>query len=422
MSFRDVLRITVQAGRGGDGGLSFHREKFVPKGGPDGGHGGRGGSVYLRAIDDITSLTRLVDRRQYKAPSGGQGEGRNRNGRNGKDVIIDVPVGTRASDAETGELLADLVTVGQTAIVAAGGLGGRGNSSFATSTRQTPRFSEWGSRGEQRQIELELRTIGDVGLVGYPNAGKSSLLAAVSNSKPAIADYPFTTLSPNLGVVIRGEERFTMADIPGIIEGAHEGKGLGLDFLRHISRTRLLIYVVDGNEDVAETLTALQHELASFDPELLNRPAVVFINKTDLLDEELTAAQVLAAQDIGLPILTGSTFDPATLNELVDVVFQLLPPKPEEQPAERIERVHIEPIVVQPGDEENTWVVTGTEVEAMIERFDSTNPEAVSYLHRHFQRLGMAKALRAAGVKTGDDVYIGNAVFEYLDDQPGQES
>lgn len=420
MSFRDVLRITVQAGRGGDGGLSFHREKFVPKGGPDGGHGGKGGSIYLRAIDDITSLTRLIDRRQYKAHAGGQGEGRNRNGRNGKDVYINVPVGTRATDVASGELLADLVTVGQEALVAEGGSGGRGNASFATSTRQTPRFAEWGMKGEQRQIELELRTIADVGLVGYPNAGKSSLLAAISNSKPAIAAYPFTTLSPNLGVIIKNDERFTMADIPGIIEGAHEGKGLGLDFLRHISRTRLLVYVVDAAEDVLVTLQSLQHELHSFDPELLNRPAMVFINKTDLVDNESVEASVLAAQQIGLPILTGSTFEPSTLEPVVDVIFELLPPKQDVPADQRVTRVDVAPLVVVPGDEEGSWVVTGTEVESIIERFDSTNPEAVAYLHRHFERLGMAKALRAQGVKTGDDVYIGNAVFEYLEDQPDE--
>ena len=420
MSFRDVLRITVQAGRGGDGGLSFHREKFMPKGGPDGGHGGKGGSIYLRAIDDITSLTRLIDRRQYKAHAGGQGEGRNRNGRNGKDVYINVPVGTRATDVATGDLLADLVTVGQEALVAEGGSGGRGNSSFATSTRQTPRFAEWGTKGEQRQIELELRTIADVGLVGYPNAGKSSLLAAISNSKPAIAAYLFTTLSPNLGVVIRDEERFTMADIPGIIEGAHEGKGLGLDFLRHISRTRLLVYVVDATEDVLATLRSLQHELHSFDPELLHRPAVVFINKTDMVDTESVEASVLAAQEIGLPILSGSTFEPATLQGVVEVIFELLPPKVETPAEERVTRVTMAPLEVVAGSEEGTWIVTGSEVESIIERFDSTNAEAVAYLHRHFERLGMARALRNKGVKTGDDVYIGNAVFEYLEDKPEQ--
>lgn len=417
MSFRDVLRITVQAGRGGDGGLSFHREKFMPKGGPDGGHGGRGGSIYLIAIDDVTSLTRIIDRRQFKAPAGRQGEGRKRNGANGKDVYIDVPVGTRITDAETGDLLADLVTVGQTAIVAEGGKGGRGNTSFSTSVRQTPRFAEWGSRGESRQIVLELRTIGDVGLVGYPNAGKSSLLAALSNSKPVIADYPFTTLSPNLGVIIRNEQRFTMADIPGIIEGAHEGKGLGLDFLRHISRTRLLVYVVDASDEVGHSLAALQHELGEFDPLLLHRPAIVFINKTDLVDDEYLAEQVLAAQDAGLPILTGSTLEHEGLDDLVDLIFELLPEKVEEEPEQRVERVVVAPLEVVPGDDENTWVVTGTEVEAIIERFDSTNVEAVAYLQRHFERLGMKKALRRAGVKTGDDVYIGNAVFEYLDDQ-----
>ena len=245
MPFRDLLEITVQGGRGGDGAVSFLRLKYLPKGGPDGGRGGRGGSVFLKAIDDVSSLDRLLDRTAYKAGAGMQGEGRKRAGASGKDLLLRVPVGTVATDMDTGEVVADLRTVGQQVKVAQGGLGGRGNASFANARRQTPRFAEYGSRGHGLRLRLELRTIADVGLVGYPNAGKSSLLAALSNAKPIIAAYPFTTLSPNLGVIEQDLVRLTMADIPGIIEDAHKGKGLGLEFLRHISRTRLLVFVLE---------------------------------------------------------------------------------------------------------------------------------------------------------------------------------
>ena len=231
--FQDVLVITVAAGRGGDGAVSFRREKFVPKGGPDGGDGGRGGSVYLRARGSVDSLSRL-SKRTYKAEDGEHGRGSQQHGRGGEDLVIEVPRGTRVFDADTGELLADLTEEGQTVLVARGGAGGRGNMHFVTPTRQAPRFAEAGEEGEKRRLRLELMLIADVGLVGYPNAGKSSLLAAMTRAHPKIAPYPFTTQSPNLGVVeVSEEERFTLADIPGIIEGASEGKGLGLEFLRH---------------------------------------------------------------------------------------------------------------------------------------------------------------------------------------------
>ena len=309
MAFRDVLDIQVQGGKGGDGGLSFMSLKYIPKGGPDGGHGGRGGSVYLRAIDDLTSLDKLVGRAQYRAPVGKQGEGKNKAGLGGDDVYVEVPVGTIATDLETGEVVADLVEVGQTAIVAAGGSGGRGNATFATSTRRAPRFAEKGTPGEARRLRLELRTIADVGLVGYPNAGKSSLLAALSNSRPAIASYPFTTLSPNLGVVELELERFTMADIPGIIEDAHKGKGLGLEFLRHISRTRLLVYVLDVSDEPKATFDALRFELGEYDPELLDRPALILLNKMDLVDAAELADRERELSGEGLPVACVSALE-----------------------------------------------------------------------------------------------------------------
>ena len=303
MAFRDVLDITVQGGKGGDGGLSFLRLKYVPKGGPDGGHGGDGGSVYLEAIDDVTSLERLVNLRSYRGGTGAQGEGRDRDGKGGEDLVIKVPVGTTATDRDSGEVIADLTEVGQQVVVAQGGLGGRGNASFASSKRQTPRFSENGTQGQKRRVRLELRMIADAGLVGYPNAGKSSLLAALSNAKPEIASYPFTTLSPNLGVVEQELDRFTLADIPGIIEDAHKGKGLGFEFLRHISRTRLLVYVLDIADEPAETLTSLQHELEEYDSALLELPALVALNKIDLASEHEVAENIDTLTPFGLPVI-----------------------------------------------------------------------------------------------------------------------
>ncbi len=414
MPFRDVLDITVQGGKGGDGGLSFLRLKYVPKGGPDGGHGGDGGSVYLRAVDDITSLDKLVGRTTFRAGTGGQGEGKERAGRSGDDVHVDVPVGTRATDRDTGEVVADLTAVGQTAVVARGGKGGRGNASFATSTRRTPRFAERGTPGETRRLRLELMVIADVGLVGYPNAGKSSLLAALSSARPAIADYPFTTLSPNLGVVERGHERLTVADIPGIIEDAHLGKGLGLDFLRHVSRTRLLAFVLDASQRPEAALRALRRELEEYDPTLLERPALLVANKVDLIDEEERAGVERELTRAGIPVVFASATEGTGLDALEDALFELLPPKPQPVAAARAPREAPEPPRVRRHPSGEGWIVAGTEVEALVARFDAANRDAVAYLQQHFRSLGIDRLLKRAGARTGDEVHIGEATFDYL--------
>ena len=432
MPFRDVLEIHVQGGKGGDGALSFLRLKYIPKGGPDGGHGGRGGSVFLRAVDDVSSLDKLVGRTQFRAETGRQGEGRNKAGPGGEDLVIDVPVGTIAFDVDTGERLADLVTVGETAVVARGGEGGRGNAAFANSQRRTPRFAERGTPGERRHLRLELRTIADVGLVGYPNAGKSSLLAAVSKARPVIAEYPFTTLSPNLGVVERSDsaerERLTMADIPGIIEDAHLGKGLGLEFLRHISRTRLLVYVLDIASEPVTTLEALQRELHEYDPDLLDRPALVVLNKADLagdgppsaLDEVVEVEQDLAR--FGLPVVSVSALTGAGLDGLVETLFDLMPPRPEPVKSPTGRRVVVEPLRVARDMSGTGWVVTGSDIEAVVARFDPSNRDAVAYLQHHFRTLGVNAALKKAGAQSGDEVEIAGAVFDYFDDTSAAEA
>jgi GTPase len=419
MAFRDTLDITVQGGKGGDGGLSFMRLKYVPKGGPDGGHGGNGGSVWLTAISDVTSLDRLLDNRGYKAGTGGQGEGRNKAGPNGEDLTIQVPIGTMAYDLGTGELVADLTEVGQRALVAEGGLGGRGNSSFANSKRQAPRFNELGTPGEKRKLRLELRMIADVGLVGYPNAGKSSLLAALSNAKPEIASYPFTTLSPNLGVVQLEIERFTLADIPGIIEDAHKGKGLGLDFLRHISRTRLLVYVLDISEEPVETLESLQHELREYDPKLLELPALIALNKIDLAEPRDIDEANKDLTKFGLPIVAISAQENLNTEELKNILFAMLPARPKLEPQSSTKEITVDPTRIE--HIAGRWAVRGKELEDIVARFDPQNPEAVSYLQHHFASLGINKRLKRAGAKDGDDVQIGLAVFAYFDEEKEQQ-
>ncbi|MGH7236184.1 MAG: GTPase ObgE [Nitrospiraceae bacterium] len=289
--FVDEVRIFVHAGRGGDGVCSFRREKYVPRGGPDGGDGGNGGSVIVVASGRLTTLLDLRYQQHYEAKPGNPGEGSNRHGRTAPDVIIHVPVGTVIADEATGETLADLTADGQSQVVARGGRGGRGNARFATSTNRIPTRTEPGTPGEERWLHLELKLLADVGLVGFPNAGKSTLIAAISAARPKIADYPFTTLTPNLGVVSWGEDRgFVVADIPGLIEGAHEGKGLGVQFLRHIERTSFLLHLVDISEWAAEdpvvSYEVMRKELAAYDPSLKTRPSAVVGTKLDIRGDE----------------------------------------------------------------------------------------------------------------------------------------
>ncbi len=356
--------------------------------------------------------------------------GRHRHGHDGEDVFIDVPVGTVAFDLETGRAIADLTEVGQTLLVARGGEGGRGNSAFVTSTHQAPRFAELGTLGENRKLRLELRVIADVGLVGYPNAGKSSLLRAMSNANPEVAAYPFTTLSPILGVVEADEtKRLTMADIPGIIEGAAEGKGLGLEFLRHISRTRLTAYVLAADGDPARELTALQAEIRAFDPSLLEHPALVVLNKLDLIDDALQTMLEDELTRFGLPIVAISALEGTGVSALRELLFDLLPP----QELWAKQHVQVEPPVVEgpkpilvtlDSDEsareeevERLWKVTGGGLEERVARFERHLVDAAQYLQSTFVRSGLQTALERAGVRAGDIVKIGRFSFEYVPDK-----
>ncbi len=298
MRFVDEAKVKVVGGGGGNGCISFRREKYVPRGGPDGGDGGRGGNVILKATSRKQTLLDFHYRHFFKAQRGQHGRGKDQHGKKGDDLVILVPVGTLVKDAETGKILFDFTEDGQEWIAARGGAGGKGNARFTTPTRQAPRFSEEGKSGEQRELILELKLMADAGLVGFPNAGKSTLISAISAASPKIADYPFTTLAPSLGVVrFRNVEPFVVADIPGIIEGAHHGKGLGIQFLKHIERTRVLVYVLDVTEirgsDPIETIEKLNGELKAFNPALLERPNLVAVNKIDLLNDYDKLREVL---------------------------------------------------------------------------------------------------------------------------------
>jgi GTPase len=327
MKFIDEVKIRVVAGKGGNGCVSFRREKYVPRGGPDGGDGGQGGSVLLEASERKHSLLDFQFRNLYRAPTGGGGEGQNRHGRSGEDLVLEVPVGTVAKDSETGEVLADLSEPGQRWVAAKGGRGGKGNAHFTSSTHRSPRFAQEGPPGEEREIKLELKLIADVGLVGLPNAGKSTLISAVSAARPKIADYPFTTLVPNLGVVQYDDAPpFVIADVPGLIEGAHEGAGLGIRFLKHIERTRLLVHVIDvsgvSSENPLKPFQAIEHELVSYSEQIANKPRIIVLNKTDLLEDKVELEMIAKSYgQLGCPVLLVSSLARKGLRELVRLLM-----------------------------------------------------------------------------------------------------
>jgi GTP-binding protein len=322
----DLVKIYVKAGDGGDGVVSFRREKYVPRGGPDGGDGGDGGSVYLEADQHVTTLLHLRRHRHYRAERARHGQGNNRHGRNGKDLIIRVPLGTVVKDAMEGTILGDLTKPGERLLVARGGRGGWGNAHYASPTNQAPRTAQKGEPGQERWILLELRLIADVGIVGLPNTGKSTLLARVSAARPKIADYPFTTLEPNLGMVEVGDRSFVLADIPGLIEGAHRGAGLGHDFLRHVSRTRLLIHLLDASSsDPVRDYRAINTELAQYDPALAEKRQLVVLNKIDLPEARQALAKVKAAlAEAERPVIAISALTGEGIPDLLRLVLEVL--------------------------------------------------------------------------------------------------
>ena len=421
--FVDKVRITVIGGRGGDGAVAFHREKYVASGGPDGGDGGHGGSVILRVNDNMSTLLDFRYKRKYAAQCGSNGAGRNMSGKRGEPLIIEVPRGTVVRDAETNQIIVDMST-GEDFIIAKGGRGGWGNAHYATPTRQAPRFAKAGIKGQERDVILELKLLADVGLVGFPNVGKSTLLSVTSNARPKIANYHFTTLFPNLGVIYVDEGvSFVMADIPGIIEGAAEGAGLGHDFLRHIDRCRLLVHVVDvsGSEgrDPVEDFDAICAELHDYSVDLSNRPMIVAANKTDLMMPDSDNLQRLRERcdDLGIElyeISAGTTQGTRNLMRVVAEKLRTLPPVTIYEP-EYVE------VVEEAGDPTeltiehlgNTWLITGTWLERLIQNINFDDYESRNYFDVQLRKCGLFDRLENMGIQDGDTVDIYDFVFEY---------
>jgi GTP-binding protein len=396
MMFHDRARIHVQAGRGGDGGLSFRREKHVPKGGPDGGDGGPGGHVVLVADPDLRDLSAFRPNQRVAAGRGGSGRGALKHGAAGLDAELRVPVGTQVLDDEE-RLLADLAHAGAQTVIARGGLPGRGNKRFATPTRQTPRFAETGLPGEETWLELRLKLLADAALVGFPNAGKSSLLRRISNAKPKVADYPFTTIAPVLGTVDAPDGRqLTVADVPGLIEGASEGVGLGHEFLAHLERARLLVHVIDVTEDVDERFRAIGRELAQYGAGLDELPQIVVRNKLDLVQElpELTVEDARVLRVYAVSCATGAGID-----ELKRTLFALVPPEEAEPPTRDDDDELVDFLVYRPQPSRRSFRVFRTDRGFRVTgKPDAQELEAV---------------LRSAGVREGDEVEVGDEVLEW---------
>lgn len=424
--FLDEVRIDVAAGRGGRGAVSFRREKYVPNGGPDGGDGGRGGSVTLVADSEDSTLSSFHERRRFAAHNGGDGATKRCTGAAAADIRLSVPAGTVVRDDATGDLLADLDHRGAEVVVAAGGRGGRGNARFATSTRQAPRIGELGTRGEARRLHLELKLIADVGLVGLPNAGKSTLLARLTGAHPKIAAYPFTTLHPNLGVAeVDGGRTLVLADVPGLIEGAHRGVGLGMDFLRHLDRTRVLVHLVDaglGEEAALAAIADVSAELSAFSAALGSKPTVLVFSKLDTTEaraqiEQLTAAMphaltISAATGEGCEQLLDSVSRLVTLQRLeaVRVAPAAAEPGPRHRDYHHVPRSRLAPVVVP---ESGGYRVHHEATEQLVEITDMESEEAVMRLQRRMRRVGIDAALADAGCVEGDTVRLGEAEFVF---------
>ncbi len=422
--FLDQVKILVRAGDGGDGAATFRHEAHVPRGGPDGGDGGRGGSISLRVDPGQTTLGDYRQHRRFKADSGGRGTGAKRHGKAGGDLVLAVPPGTAVLDDATGELVADLVSSEQLAMVARGGRGGLGNVHFATATHRTPKHAQKGEPGEERWLRLELRLIADVGLVGLPNAGKSTLLAALTAAHPKIADYPFTTLEPNLGVLDLGEgdeRRPTIADVPGLIEGASQGAGLGHAFLRHVERTRLLVHVVDGSgRDPEWAHGVIRDELEAHDPALLEKPMIVAFNKLDQPAAQAAWPAFRAARRRdGLPVVAISAATGEGLSELRRELAERLPDaaelgRPVEPAGVVVHRMDSlgDGFVVE-HDADGAFRVRGRRIERIAAQTDFTVDESADRFQRDLARLGIEAELRRAGVEPGDTVRIGGVELEW---------
>ena len=422
--FTDYVKIYAKAGNGGNGAISFRREKYVAAGGPDGGDGGKGGDIYFEVDPDSNTLIDFRYSKKFKAESGKNGEGGHRYGKSGQDLYIKVPIGTIVRDANTNEILADLSEPGQKALILKGGRGGKGNAHFATSTRQAPRFAQDGENGEERELILELKLLADVGLIGFPNVGKSTFLSMTTSATPKIADYHFTTLEPNLGVVKTDYgDSFVIADIPGIIEGASEGTGLGLQFLRHIERTRLLLHVIDvsGSEgrNPVDDFYTINNELKNYSEKLSKRKQIIVANKIDIMqDESLYKDLEKVAKENDMEIFKISAATNQGVSELIKHVAEVLKTLPKENLVEIKDRK----VYILKDDDEYTinkedgmFVIRGEAVERVMRRVNIADNESLYYFQRSLDELGVNQKLKEMGVKEGDIVKICDYELEWED-------
>ena len=421
--FTDYTKIIIKAGDGGNGAATFRREKYVAAGGPDGGDGGNGGNIYFQVDKDKNTLIDFRYNRKFKAKNGENGSGNHCNGKYGEDLYIKVPIGTVVKDAKTGQVVADLSKPNQKELILKGGRGGRGNSHFATSTRQAPRFSEDGEKGEEKEIILELKLLADVGLLGFPNVGKSTFLSIVTDAKPKIANYHFTTIIPNLGVVkTKNGDGFVIADIPGIIEGASEGVGLGIQFLRHVERTRLLLHFLDvsGEEgrNPVDDFYAINNELKKYSEKLAKRKQIIVANKMDVVNEEILKQVEELAKKEGLELYKISGATKQGVQELIDYVEKTLQTLPKEDLIEYEDRK------VYTLEDEEKWtikkedgvfIVSGKAIQRLMGRVNIEDNESIYYLQKSLKNMGVDAKLKEMGVCEGDTVILDDWELEWYE-------
>ena len=423
--FVDYSKIIIKAGDGGNGATSFRREKYVAAGGPDGGDGGRGGSIIFVVDPDSNTLIDFRYNKKFKAENGQNGSGNHCNGKKGQDLIVKVPKGTIIKDVETDKIIADLSTDGQREVILEGGRGGKGNSHFATSTRQAPRFSQDGEKGLEKEVILELKLLADVGLLGFPNVGKSTLLSQVTAATPKIANYEFTTIEPNLGVVKTDYgDSFVIADIPGIIEGASEGVGLGIQFLRHIERTKLLLHIIDvsgfSGRNPKEDFFKVNEELKKYSEKLSKRKQIIVANKIDSMQDDTEYKELEeVAKEMGYEIFKISAATKSGLNELIAHVAEVVKTLPKEEVVEKDERVMYTLEDERPEFEieivNGEYVVTGPAIERIMGRINPDDNESLSYFQKTLKKLGVDNALKEKGIKDGDSVKFIDWEFEWYD-------
>ncbi|MBB6451909.1 GTP-binding protein [Salirhabdus euzebyi] len=425
--FVDQVKVYIKAGDGGNGSVAFRREIYEPKGGPAGGDGGNGGNVVFEVDEGLNTLMDFRYQRHFKADRGQNGMGKGQHGKNAEPLVISVPPGTTVKNAETGELIADLVEHKQQAVIAHGGRGGRGNIKFASARNRAPEIAENGEPGQELDVQIELKVIADVGLVGFPSVGKSTLLSVVTAAKPKIADYHFTTLAPNLGMVETADQRsFVMADLPGLIEGAHQGIGLGHQFLRHVERTRVIVHVVDMSamegRDPYSDYVAINEELRQYDHKLEDRPQIVVANKMDMPESKENLEKFKEQMDEDVPIYPISAFTREGLKDLLFAIADLLDKIPknqfvEEEVEERVVYRHTqqeEPFKVT-RDPDGAYVISGDKIERLFKMTDFTRDESVRRFARQMRGFGVDEALRERGAKDGDTVRLLDYEFEFVE-------